>query len=378
MNPDNINIRHIMSLRIWSASLTNFKVQRQEPVAPELKELFDLDEMPLAEANVSMELHGVPTAVVNGIRRAATDEIIGYAFQIPENGFRIDKTTDVFMLPQFVNQRIELIPLQQLAAAQAAAADLKFELNARNPSAVPLTVYAGELRAISTGSTKYQHVGALFNPTIELAVLQPGKTLVIEDISVVAGHGSAMFQVATCGCFTHLDIPQFTDDEVRLESGAAADLSGYKQSCLVTDPRHHQLRFVLQATDGASAPRAAAATVIAACENIRGRLRLIAAAIDGTSSELASAIHFGTIALEAGLNEGIVRAPGETHTIGELLRHAIFDTSPDISIAIYSVSAHDKTLTLTVRAHGDIGAIIIEAIHMATTALEDIMRGVPN
>jgi len=367
-----------LPLRVWTASVSNFTVRRQVPESPELKELFGLDEMPLAEANISLELHGVPTSLVNGLRRAATDEITGYAFQVPENGFRTDQTTDVFMLPQFVNQRLELIPLHQRAAAQAAAAGLKFNLNARNATAAPLIIYAGDLRMHApsgSSSAAYTHRGALFNPTIEIAVVQPGKTLVIEDISVVPGRGHAMFQVATCGCYTHLDIAQYSDDEVRLESGAAADLSGYRVSCLVSDPRHHQLRLTLQATDAESASEVAAATVVAACENIRARLRLVAAAVEGGSIEPASAITFTTLVLEGGLHEGVIRAPGETHTVGELLRRAIFDTAPDVSVVTYSVSAHEKALTLTLRASTDVSVIITEAILMATTALEDIVRG---
>jgi DNA-directed RNA polymerase subunit L len=364
-------------LRIWAASVSNFTVTRRVPDAPELKELFGLDEMPLAEAAVSLELHGVPTAVVNGFRRAATDEIAGWAFQVPEGGFRTDLTTDVFMLPQFVVQRLELIPLHQLAAPQAAAAGLRFELNARNASAAPLTVYAGDLRMVApggAGATAYTHKGALFNPTTEIAVVQPGKTLVVEDISIVAGRGHAMFQVATCGCYTHLDIAQYSDEEMRLEAGVAADLSGYKESCLVSDPRSHQLRFTLQATDAATARAAAVATLAAVCENLRARLRLVAAAVEGGAAEPASAVSYAALALEGGLLEGVVRAPGETHTIGELLRRAIFDTAPEVAVVAYSVSAHERALTLTVRATTDVGTIITEAVLMALAAIEDIRR----
>ena len=366
------------ALRIWTASVSNFTVNRRVPDAPELKELFGVDEMPLAEADISVELHGVPTAFVNGFRRAATDEITGWAFQVPEGGFRTDLTTDVFMLPQFVLQRLELIPLHQLAAAQAAAAGLKFELNVRNATAAPLVVFAGDLRRVApsgAGATAYTHKGALFNPTIELAVVQPGKTLVIEDISIVPGRGHAMFQVATCGCYTHLDLAQYSDSEMRLETGVAADLSGYKESCLVSDPRHHQLRFTLQAVDAQTAQAAAVATLVAVCENIRSRLRLVASAVEGGAAEPASAITYTTLMLEGGLIEGVIRAPSETHTIGELLRRAIFDTAPDISVVTYSVSAHEKALTLTVRAATDVSTIITEAVLMAITAIEDVMRG---
>ena len=372
--------------RAWTATVSNFRAVRRLPDLPELEEIFGLKEMPLGETDVALELRGVPTAVVNGIRRAITDEITGYAFKVPADGFRADQTTDVFMLPQFVNQRIEMTPLQQLAAAQAAAAGLKFELHARNATEAPLTVYAGDLRTVAqAGGASYTYKGALFNPTIELAVLQPGKSLVIEDITVVGGRGHAMFQVAICGCFTHLDLPQHSDDEMRLPTGAAADLSGYKESCLVADPRWHELRFTLQATDAAGARPLALAALSAAVSTIRARLRLIIAAVEGGdgfghgSKSMAAhmgAAQYSSLTLESGLSEGVVRAPGETHTVGELLRRAVYDTHPDVSAAVYSVSAHEKALTLTVRAAGDVGAIIVEAANMADATLEDILRAI--
>jgi hypothetical protein len=342
------------------------------PDVPEHLRIFgNADALSLVESRIRVHVAGVPTPFVNGLRRAATDEILGYALKVPEDGGS-DLTTDPYMLPQFVNQRIELLPLNQVAAAKAAAAGRRFELNARNAGATTLVVYASEMREIGPAGGE-----PLFNQTFELAELQPGKCLVIENIAIAAGRGRehAMFQVATCGAYTHLDIAQHSDDEMRLESGVAADLSGYKESCLVSNPRSHELRFVLQATVAENAKAAATSVLVAAAENIRARLRAVAQAVEGGAAA-DGPVQYALNALDSGLSEGIVRAPGETHTVGELLRRAIFDLAPDLAYADYSISEHENMLTLRLHVSGDPGAVILEAIKMATAALDEFAQAV--
>lgn len=357
----------------WRVSVDLFEASPIIPEAPEHLHIFgNAYALSLVESRVRVHIAGVPTSFVNGIRRAATDEILGYALKVPEDGVRTDLTTDPYMLPQFVNQRIELLPLNQVAAAKAAATGRRFELNARNATATTLVVYANELREIGPAGGEL-----LFNKTFELAELQPGKCLVIENIAIAAGRGRehAMFQVATCGAYTHLDIAQYSDDEMRLESGAAADLSGYKESCLVSNPRSHELRFVLQATVAESAKAAATSVLVAAAENIRARLRSVAQAVEGGAAA-DGPVQYALNALDSGLSEGIVRAPGETHTVGELLRRAIFDSAPDLAYADYSISEHENMLTLRLHVSGDPSVVILEAIKMATAALDEFAQAV--
>lgn len=358
----------------WGAAVTKFNVNVRKPNATdELEELFGIGELPLSEAEATVELRGVPTAVVNALRRVVTDEMVGYALKVSENGFKAERTTELYMLPQFVNQRIELMPLLQRPAAEAAARNLRIELNMTNTSASAITVYAGDLRVVSGQISE-----PIFNPTFEIATLQPGKCIVIEDIIISSGRGrdNAMFQVACCTSFRHLDIPQYTDDEMRLSSGAAADLSGYKTSCLVSDPRWHELRLTLPVT-GMDPKGDVRSALEGACENIRARLRLVIAALEEPSGSTAPAgsMQFTVVSLEGGLVEAVLYAPGETHTIGELMRRAIFDVAPDVSYATYSLSAHEKRMVITVRQLGvesEITAIFAEAAQMAIATFDDI------
>ena len=356
----------------WAPVVEGVTAKPAVPDMTEIEELFGC-KLPLCTANATVELRGVPTAVVNALRRVIIDEITGYALQV--DGFRTDRTSELFMLPQMVIPRIELMPLWQRAAASLVGT-LRLELNVENVSAAPRIVYAGDLRvAGGTLATPF------FNPTFELAVLQPGKTLVIEDITVAAGRGHAMFHVACRAAFRHLDLAQHPDAAVRLESGAAADQSGYIESSLVSDPRHHELRFTLPATTPETALADVRSALSACCDVIRARLHAIVAAADEAAAApagaaaAASAIQFGVVALEDGLSEAVMHAPGETHTIGELLRRAIYDTAPDIAFAAYSVSAHERRLTLTVRSASDPATIITKAAQMAIDTFDEIHHG---
>src|SRR5271169_5307802 len=103
-----------------TAEVIRVEIAREELTAakvPALRELFHLERLPLAQAHVEIEIKGVPTAVVNALRRVVTDEMLGYALQVPVDGFSVAETTEMMMLPMFVNQRIALIPLRAQVAA---------------------------------------------------------------------------------------------------------------------------------------------------------------------------------------------------------------------------------------------------------------------
>jgi hypothetical protein len=78
-------------------------IERDELTAekiPALRDLFRLERLPLAESRVEIEIRGVPTAVVNALRRVVTDEMPGFALQVPADGFDASETSEAFMLPQ--------------------------------------------------------------------------------------------------------------------------------------------------------------------------------------------------------------------------------------------------------------------------------------
>ncbi|MFA6165787.1 MAG: hypothetical protein WC700_04165 [Gemmatimonadaceae bacterium] len=346
-------------------------VERAELTAekvPELAELFSgLKKLPLAESDVEIEIEGVPVAVINALRRTVVDEMPGRALQVPPAGFDTEKTTEVFMIPQFVNARIANIPLRAQIPKEVVAA-LRLRLDVSNPGTEVLSVYAGDLRVVEGKMPE-----PLFNPTFRIATLQPGKRIYIDGIRIASGYGrdDGVFIVARNAAFRHVDLPQRPREETHLRGGAAVDESGYAVSSLVADPRRH----VLMATIPATGPdRAEVRAVFAdACDNVVGRLRLVATAAERRGDSRGA--QYTVVPLESGLTEGILRVPGETYTVGEVLRRAVFERTPDVANVSYVVA--DGALVFTLRhASEDVTKILVDAATSSIAVFDAIRNGI--
>jgi hypothetical protein len=347
-----------------TAEVVRVSFARRELTAqkvPALRTLFGIDRLPLAETTLELELKGVPTAVASAIRRAITDEMPGRTLQVPPDGFSFEDTTDPYMLPPFVNQRISLIRLRAQISPDIIE-NLELELDVSNSSTSVLSVYAGDMK-ISKGTL----TEPLFNPTYKLATLQPGKRIAIRGIRITTGFGrdDSAYNVACCGINRPLDIEEFTRAEMCEEKGVAADWSGYKVSSLVANPRHHLVRAILPATTAVEAE--SRVILIDACANIISRLRRVAGAIAG-NAELHG-IRMTVTQLEGGLTQGTLLIPSETATIGALLTRTIFE------IGVSCVS-YTGSITVTVDYAGDVGALIRKAIQDTIVVFETIQRGI--
>ncbi len=362
------------------AEVVRMKISRNEITAkdiPELQEIYNgLDRLPLANSDVEIELKGVSTAVVNAIRRTSINEIRGFSLQVPADGFDIERTTDPFMLPQFVKQRIALIPLRP-QIPEDVVSELRFDLDVKNETANPVVAYSGDLRI-----TQGRMPGALFNPTFQIAVVQGGKRLVIRGIRIESGYGRGAFNVARLARYTHLDIEQHPRSETHEPGGVAADLSGYKVSSLVADPRHHLFMAVIPAT---SENPAEVRTVFAdVCKNIRDRLQLVVTSIGDSANNhrvsqgfASRGILYTVTTLEGGLTVANLVVPGETHTIGELLKREIFDLDPNVAYVAYTIDPHEQRLKLTVRhASADVTDLIIRAAQACMATFDTIRDGI--
>ena len=359
---------------LWAPKIANLSVTPRVPDPAPFVEMFGCA-LPLCKADATVELRGVPTAAVNALRRVLIDEMTGVALQVPKGGFRSDLSSERFMLEQMVVMNIELIPLWQAAAAALVGA-LQLELKVENATAAARVIYAGDLR-VAAGALP----APIFNPTFAIAVLQPGKTLVVEGISVAAGRGAAPFHVACRAAYRHLDLAQHSDAAVRLEEGdtsgaapvSACDASGYLESSLVADPRAHELRLTLPATTEGTAAADVRAVIAAAAADVRARLRAAADAVAGAAGDAggAGAARFRVAPGAGGRPEATLVVPGETHTVGELLRRAVCDTHPEVAFAAHTV--YERRLTLTVRAD-DPAAVLAEAAAMAIEAFDEIHR----
>jgi hypothetical protein len=396
--------------RLEVVRLTAERTPLRAKDVPALEEIFGLKALPLAPTYFELELRGVPTAVVNALRRTLMDEMPGKALIVPTEGFDIHATTEKMMLPQMVEERIKLICLRS-QFDPAIAARTRFSLDVHNPHlGTTLDVFSSDLIPERVGpaaervgpaaervgpaaervGAAAERVGAaterdsrdalegltLFNPTLRIAVLQPGKRLVINDIRIETGYGRnhAAFHVARSAAIRPLDLAEWDDDQVRKEGGVAVDESGFKQSCLVADPRHHLLTATLPATVDADAE--ARAAIGDACSNIIGRLRLVAAAVSARDRPDQIGARFSVSPLSEAGETGTLIVPDETYTIGELLRRAVFDRTPSVRNVSYTVVAHKGVLDFTITHSGGVAQMLSEATTWLINTFEAIPAGI--
>jgi hypothetical protein len=333
-----------------------------------LRQCYGLDRLPLAPVGFELELKGVSAAVANALRRVLMDELPGHRLGVPRGGF--DRTSDALMLEEFVTHRIEQLPLRPRIAPELVAS-LRLGLDVTNASPTARAVHAGDLRVEGPPRAG---LPPLFNPTTELASLQPGRSLRISGIQIQVGQGTenASFSVARRGTIRPLDIPQHDEAEIREKKGAACDESGFKVSTLVADPRH----FVVSAWLPAAPPEDAAAEVRAvldrACAHIRERLRHLASVVDQKGAGRRGAL-YTPVRLESGLVEGNLHAPGETPTIGELLRRTAADIEPKLAYVNWVNVEGGIAFTLS---HQDATQILATAIERAGEVFAKIQQGV--
>jgi DNA-directed RNA polymerase subunit L len=193
----------------------------------------------------------------------------------------------------------------------------------------------------------------------------------MQDIEIQTGFGRdhATFNNATRTFITHLDLEQYSDSEIR--NGIASDLSGYKTSSLVANPRHHRLTVSFPATG--EDPGDVRAFLAGACRAVAARLRIIA---NATSDNEARGAQYSAVALQGGLFEGTLLLPGETHTIGALMRRYVYVVDPGVSFLGYDVDEHKNWLTLTVRSASDVTATITRAAAIAIGVFATIQAGI--
>ena len=362
-----------------AAEVVSVKVARTELTAanvPALRELFHLERLPLAEAHVEIEIRGVPTAVVNAIRRAITDEMPGAPSRC-RPGLRCREDDRGLHAPPVREPADQPRPPAPTDPPDVVAG-LELAVDMTNGGTSVLSVYTGDLVAV-----KGKMPEPLFNPTFKIATIQPGKRLVISGIKIATGAGrdEGAFMVTRRAAFRHLDIDQHPTAATHDEGGVAVDESGYKVSSLVATPRHHVLTATVPA---ASANFAEVHAVFAdACANIQERLRLVITSVERRAETQALAPGFATrgvqytvVSLEGGLSEGILLIPGETHTIGELLRRAVFELTPEVANVSYVVVSHENRLRFSLRYSGDVTRVLLDAARACVAVLGKIQGGI--
>lgn len=342
--------------------------------------------LPLARERFAVELAGVPTAVANALRRAVMDEARGHCLTFDGNEADRAAVTDGFMADEdFVRTRVRMIPLRPQVSADEAK-NLRLGLDVENPTATPMAVFSGDL-VVTAGRL----AAPLFNPTHEIALLQPGKAIRLSGIRVVEGVGrdDAAFNVAVRGATRPLDLAEVPRAETHGAGGAAAEQSGYVLSSLVADPRRHLVTgWIPAAPVGGGASRAVlddgCAAIIERLNAVKDVLAEGAAGRAGGAAAGASAARAGgayfLVTADGDRAQGVLGVPRETDTVGNLLARYVFELEPSVAYVGYTCVPHEDEMRLTV-SHAvaepaEIGALIARAADRAVAVFEQIRRGI--
>lgn len=354
-----------------SIKLVSIKFNRKEisnKIIPNIKKIIGIDRLPLANTYVSIEIKGISTAYINAFRRVSIDEMTGYSLQVPVDMDWKD-TTDEFMLPQFVIQRISMIPLKINIGNDFSK--ITFDLIVKNDTSSVMSVYSSDLKLI-TGKLSEP----IFNPTFKICILQPGRKISIHGIYIGSGIGkdNAAFQQVRCGAYKHLDIPQYDHKETHEINGKVADFSGYKISSMLSNPTHHLYTCILTATN--NDPAEIKTVFIEVCTNIKERLRYILSYIESTITNESNSkgIEYVIYQLTEGTYEGILQINGETHTIGELIKRTIYELIPDIINVKYVIILHDDKLKISIQYKEHVTGILIQALKYCLATFDSLQK----
>jgi DNA-directed RNA polymerase subunit L len=340
--------------------------------------------LPMAKEKLTVELHGVPAAVANALRRTLKDELRGRCLTFDGGDLDREASTDPFMADDdFVRTRVRMIRLRP-QISEVVVKGLRFALDAENKTATVMSVYSGDLVIVEGSLTE-----PLFNPTYEIASLQPGKTLRINNIRIAEGFGNqdAAFMVAVRGVSRPLDIAKLSHAETHVPGGGATQQSGYAVSSLVANARKHLVTAILPAVP---AGRGATAMVILdACGLIMKRLRYIQGVLEGARIRAAqragasthrSANAFFLVTPDGPNTKGVLGVRNETDTIGNLIARSVYELMPDIGFVAYTCVPHEKMMRLTV-SHAvsepsEIELIVTRAVKHAYAIFSQIQQGV--
>ena len=348
--------------------ILNFKITRNEINSkniPELFELFNIHELPIATASVEFEIKNVSVSVINAIRRTIMDEMIGYYMYLPEDSIST-LTTDKFTDHQFINNRINTIPLCCSISSEIIK-NLKLHIDITNSSSEALFIHSGDL--IATG-IKLDY--PIFNPTFNIFTVQPGKRVIIDNISITSAIGRD-FAAANRSCratFKHLDIDEYPKTDTHSWDGENNNYSGYKTSTLVSNPKHHLFSVLIPATSK-NVKEEVLSLLIDVCNNIISRLNIILSSIESTTNLNEDKIQFNVIVLPSGLEKGILIIPGETCTIDNLIRRAIVDLVPDISYISDPIN-YGNNIELIIQHNSSVHKLITDSIQYSLSIFNNI------
>ena len=356
------------------ASISNLTLEdrvidtRDPEIAAALAELYPhtKNPFPLCEQELSFVISGVRAAISNAFQRVMTQELTGH--HLTADIASMGETTDPFMKPEFViYQRIQNIPL---VFGLTDPASFEFRLDVTNDTKAVMAVHAGDIAVVKGKLTR-----PIFNPTIEVASLQPGKRIVIDKITIADGVGrvSAPANVAIRGRHIALDLKRLPKEKTHKGLQGDAQRSGFATPSTLADPK--KFKVVVSIAAGERGSTKARGLPLQACNNIIMRLRQVMDTIDRSSDAASAAAKSAAVAdmsswsaeqaEDSDLSVGTLNLRGETATIPELLRTELNIMLPDLAYCGIARSAETTTIGLQVSRHCDPAELQANVKHAA-------------
>lgn len=328
-----------------------------EEIFPGRKNLF-----PLGQQKLSFEVKG-PPSVSNALQRVMAQELPGYAFNVAlgdcatkRDGLKVDP----FMNPEFLQLRIRTLPIRYgLEAGEVEG--VTFRIRYQNDTDTVKTVYAGDVKILRHGKP-YAPPLPFFNPTNEIATVQPGTCIHVDNIQIVKNVGRLFTPCSTAirGRQVPLDIPELPRERTHRGLQGDAQRSGYVPSTYTTMANHHLVTVIIRGALKGS--RRAARLPVDACHKILFSLRTIRGVIERGDERRALLEIPGAKAKrpaefaageednnswiiqkvsDPGAGEsasaekvrGLLHLRGESESITELLRVEIVSLVPDLAFA---------------------------------------------
>lgn len=335
--------------------------------------------LPLNQQALSFELRDVDPPYGVAFARVMCTELPGPFLHFKDTDVDLGPRHEPFMIASFLLQHIQNVPLRH-GLQPAEYQGVTMHLSIANATPEVRKVYTGDLRFRKDGKP-YKPAAPFFNPTIQIAFVNPGNTLKIDNIHVEESTGR-MFsaaQNAVRGVAVPLDLEELPRERTHVGYQGDAQRSGFvvRRGGEVFLPRQFRVRVIVPAAIRGSA--AARKLPIQACDAMMARLRSIdtivrrAREAADESGEAGSAAHdaessYWAVRLGTGDNEGssigALYLRGETETMTQMLKTVLAKTVEVTYVgAARKVEANAIQLSATFAGEpDDLSALMLGAV----------------
>lgn len=220
---------------------------------------------PLLRQMVDVRVSGCRPEFLNLLRTVTLDDLPGMFMTFKDDSFQHMENSDPFAKMDFVRKRLQMIPIN----AEFRDSEIVLEMRFVNKTQYEKRFYAGDLQFVGT-----KPMTPMFNPSMQIATLQPGKVLWVKKIYLDSITPRFNIAGATVARAAHrpLDLEKVPENEMNHTQGAS-QMSGFKESGLVANPREFSLTFDVIAVPPKS--QKSRAMLISACNIVLGKLRAV-------------------------------------------------------------------------------------------------------